>query len=95
MRATLSVAFLFFLGKNRCETDLCSNKIGGDGYKHHPKIFSAGGFTKWGVNFRISEGVLLRATKSHFWAEGDDRKHHLEKTFGRRVYFRGSKCPDI
>ena len=30
MRATLSVAFLFFLGKNRYETDLCSNKIGGD-----------------------------------------------------------------
>ena len=27
--------FLFFLGKNRCETDLCSNKIGGD---NHTKI---------------------------------------------------------
>ena len=25
---------MFFLGKNRCETDLCSNKIGGD---HHTK----------------------------------------------------------
>ena len=32
MRATLSVAFLFFLGKNRYETDLCSNKIGGDNH---------------------------------------------------------------
>ena len=32
MRATLSVAFLFFLGKNRCETDLCSNEIGGDNH---------------------------------------------------------------
>ena len=32
MRATLSVAFLFFLGENRCETDLCSNKIGGDNH---------------------------------------------------------------
>ena len=32
MRATLSVAFLFFLGKNRCETDLCSTKIGGDNH---------------------------------------------------------------
>ena len=32
MRATLSVVFLFFLGKNRCETDLCSNKIGGDNH---------------------------------------------------------------
>ena len=38
MRATLSVAFLFFLGKNRCETDLCSKQMGGenpldDGFK--------------------------------------------------------------
>ena len=32
MRATLSVAFMFFLGENRCETDLCSNKIGGDNH---------------------------------------------------------------
>ena len=24
--------FLFFLGKNQCETDLCSNKIGGDNH---------------------------------------------------------------
>ena len=32
MRATLSVAFLFSLGKNRCETDLCSTKIGGDNH---------------------------------------------------------------
>ena len=32
MRATLSVAFLFFLGKNRCETELCSTKIGGDNH---------------------------------------------------------------
>ena len=32
MRATLSVAFFVFLGKNRCETDLCSNKIGGDNH---------------------------------------------------------------
>ena len=26
------MAFLFFLGKNRCETDLCSTKIGGDNH---------------------------------------------------------------
>ena len=32
MRAILSVAFLFSLGKNRCETDLCSTKIGGDNH---------------------------------------------------------------
>ena len=32
MRATLSVAFMFFLGENRCETDLCSNRIGGDNH---------------------------------------------------------------
>ena len=30
MRATLSVAYLFFLGKNRCETDLCSKQMGGE-----------------------------------------------------------------
>ena len=95
MRATLSVAFLFFLGKNRRETDLCSTKIGGDGYKHHLKIFSAGGFTKWGANFRISEGVLLRIAKSHFSTESDGYKRHLEKTFARRLVFRVSKCPDI
>jgi hypothetical protein len=28
----LSVAFLFFLGENQRETDLCSNKIGGDNH---------------------------------------------------------------
>ena len=32
MRATLSVAFLFFFRQNRCETDLCSNRIGGDNH---------------------------------------------------------------
>ena len=37
MRATLSVVFLFFLGKNRCETDLCSNKIGGDNHETEGK----------------------------------------------------------
>ena len=26
------MAFLFFLGENRCETDLCSTKIGGDNH---------------------------------------------------------------
>ena len=45
MRATLSVAFLFFLGKNRCETDLCSNKIGGD---NHTKTIQE---SKTGVEF--------------------------------------------
>ena len=69
---------MFFLGKNRCETDLCSNKIGGDGYKHHLKIFSAGGFTKWGANFRISEGVLLWTAESRFSTGGDGHKHHLK-----------------
>ena len=48
-----------------------------------------------GANFRISEGVLLQIAKSHFSTESDGYKRHLEKTFGRRVYFRGSKCPDI
>ena len=42
--------FLFFLGKNRCETDLCSTKIGGE-----QKIFSFGGLTLMGSYFRISE----------------------------------------
>ena len=50
MRATLSVAFLFFLGKNRCETDLCSTKIGGD---NHTKTIQEG---KTGVEF------VLRST---------------------------------
>ena len=45
MRATLSVAFLFFLGKNRCETDLCSTKIGGD---NHTKTIQE---SKTGVEF--------------------------------------------
>ena len=45
MRATLSVAFLFFLGKNRYETDLCSNKIGGD---DHTKTIQE---SKTGVEF--------------------------------------------
>ena len=37
--------FLFFLGKNRCETDLCSNKIGGD---NHTKTIQE---SKTGVEF--------------------------------------------
>ena len=41
----MSVAFLFFLGKNRCETDLCSNKIGGD---NHTKTIQE---SKTGVEF--------------------------------------------
>lgn len=27
------MAFLFFFRQNRCETDLCSNKIGGDNHR--------------------------------------------------------------
>ena len=37
--------FLFFLGENRCETDLCSNKIGGD---NHTKTIQE---SKTGVEF--------------------------------------------
>ena len=44
------MAFLFFLGKNRCETDLCSTKIGGD---NHTKTIQEG---KTGVEF------VLRST---------------------------------
>ena len=42
------------------------------------KILSAGGFTKRGSNFRISEGVLLRTTESRFSTGGDGHKHHLK-----------------
>jgi hypothetical protein len=42
------------------------------------KILSAGGFTKRGPNFRISEGVLLRTAKSHISTEGDGHEHHLK-----------------
>ena len=42
------------------------------------KILSAGGFTKRGPNFRISEGVLLRTAKSHISTGGDGHKHHLK-----------------
>ena len=42
------------------------------------KILSAGGFTKRGSNFRISEGVLLRTAESRFSTEGDGHKHHLK-----------------
>ena len=42
------------------------------------KIFFAGGFTKQGANFRISEGVLLRTAKSHISTGGDGHKHHLK-----------------
>ena len=45
------------------------------------KILSAGGFTKRGSNFRISEGVLLRTTESRISTEGDGHKRHLEKNF--------------
>ena len=64
MRATLSVAFLFFLGKNRCGTDLCSNKIGGDGHKHHlEKKLLSGGFTLGGLNVRIYRRTFPSAIK--------------------------------
>ena len=42
------------------------------------KILSAGGFTKRGSNFRISEGVLLRTTESRISTEGDGHEHHLK-----------------
>ena len=41
------------------------------------KILFAGGFTKRGSNFRISEGVLLRITESRISTEGDGHEHHL------------------
>ena len=50
MRATLSVAFFVFFRQNRCETDLCLNKIGGD---NHTKTVQE---SKTGV------GVVLRST---------------------------------
>ena len=42
------------------------------------KILSAGGFTKRGSTFRISEGVLLRTTESRISTEGDGHEHHLK-----------------
>ena len=42
------------------------------------KILLAGGFTKRGPNFRISEGVLLRIAKSRISTEGDGHEHHLK-----------------
>ena len=42
------------------------------------KILLAGGFTKRGPNFRISEGVLLRTTESRISTEGDGHEHHLK-----------------
>ena len=42
------------------------------------KILLAGGFTKRGVNFRISEGVLLWTAESRFSTGGDSHKHHLK-----------------
>ena len=42
------------------------------------KILSAGGFTKRGSNFRISEGVLLRTTESRISTGGDGHEHHLK-----------------
>ena len=42
------------------------------------KILLAGGFTKRGPNFRISEGVLLRTADSRFSTEGDGYEHHLK-----------------
>ena len=42
------------------------------------KILLAGGFTKRGSNFRISEGVLFRTTESRISTEGDGHKHHLK-----------------
>ena len=42
------------------------------------KILLAGGFTKRGSNFRISEGVLLRTAKGRFSTGGGGHKHHLK-----------------
>ena len=42
------------------------------------QIFSSGGFTKRGANFRISEGVLLRTTERRIATEGDGHEHHLK-----------------
>ena len=42
------------------------------------KILLAGGFTKRGSNFRISEGVLLWTAESRFSTGGDGHKHHLK-----------------
>ena len=42
------------------------------------KILSAGGFTKRGANFRISEGVLLWTAESRFSTGGGGHKHHLK-----------------
>ena len=55
--------FLFFLGKNRCETDLCSIKIGGDGHKRHLKKLLSGGFTLGGLNVRIYRRTFPSAIK--------------------------------
>ena len=46
------------------------------------KILLAGGFTKRGSNFRISEGVLLRTTESRISTEGDGHEHHLKNFSG-------------
>ena len=42
------------------------------------KNLLAGGFTKRGPIFRISEGVLLRIAKSRISTEGDGHEHHLK-----------------
>ena len=59
------------------------------------KILLAGGFTKRGANFRISEGVLLWTAESRFSTGGDGHKHHLKNISVGGFTLGGSKCPDI